>query len=216
MYKPNVIDRFLHERQGAVDAAVERRVVGRDGIKPCLILLRCRAEGATQTIERFVHTPLSATVVIARNGDILRTVPETDGPLAFTGVVDPTPRAEAALAAAPDNVNAATLAIELVEAEPGLDLSARQVLSAVDQVRAWMTTYGIPLDRVLCEAEVTAATACSHPSLCSLIVTQCEVPEAEGAIIPLTSAVRTVGGAGALAGSALDAILPLTPEETSI
>jgi hypothetical protein len=102
-----------------------------------------------RTVGSLIHwsgVQASSTVMIQRDGSILKVIPEEHGPWTNGDVCNPLPEV-ADLLAKGGNPNIWSLTIE-AEGTPWEALTAVQLDSVEWQVRQWMQTYSIPKERV--------------------------------------------------------------------
>ena len=103
----------------------------------------------------------SATVMIQKDGSILRVITEEHGPWTNGDINNPTAQSAALRALGPDpndpDPNVWTLSIE-AEGFPRDEMPQAQVDAIVFQVRDWMTRFGIPLENVLPHSSINSVT----------------------------------------------------------
>jgi len=107
----------------------------------------------------------SSTVMIGRDGGIVRVVPEEHAPWTNGDVINPTPRGQAIADQFGPDPNLYTLSIETegFSNEPNdrgwarWPLPKTQLASIVWQVRDWMQRYGIPLEHVVRHADFNSS-----------------------------------------------------------
>jgi len=160
-YQPNVIDKWLHVAQDGY-AAVERRYVGRFGYNPKVIFIHIQEGNNWGSWQHFHVVTASATVLIGKNGDIWRLVPESDGPWTNGDVANPTAIGWEVINKWGADPNPYTLSIE-TEGFTGDAVGQAQFTAVVWQVWTWMKKYNIPLRYVLRHADVNSVTRPNCP-----------------------------------------------------
>lgn len=134
--------RFENRGQGSVNVG-----------KPTFIVCHIQAGFTKGSLEYWNHDGgASSTVMIQRDGSILRVIPEQHGP--WTNGDDNQPTAAGRrLVDLPGNSNLYTLSIE-AEGLTGDAVEGVQLDAIEWQVREWMTRYGIPLANVIRHADI--------------------------------------------------------------
>jgi N-acetyl-anhydromuramyl-L-alanine amidase AmpD len=153
---PTIIDKWLHVAQDGYPA-VHRRYIGRYGAKPKIIVLHIQQGTNSGSWQHFHSVSASATVLIGRNGDIWRLVPEEDSPWTNGDVYNPTAKAQAIRNAYGSDPNVYTLSIETEGYSYAPNAMGweswphpqKQIDSVVWQIKQWMTKYNIPIDMVV-------------------------------------------------------------------
>jgi hypothetical protein len=129
--KPRFI--VLHTQQGNTDGSLDHWVAGTYPGK----------DGKRYPIEA------SATVMVQRDGSILRVIPDEHGPWSNGEVKQPTAQSAQLLTlAGSGKVNIHCLTIE-AEGDPEDAMPEPEFRSVVWQVRDWMDRYDIPFDNIL-------------------------------------------------------------------
>ena len=98
----------------------------------------------------------SSTVMIQKDGSVLRVIPEEHGPWTNGDTRNPTPQAAGILALGADP-NLWSLTIE-AEGMPDDEMPQAQLDSIVWQVRQWMDRFGIPVENVLPHSAINSVT----------------------------------------------------------
>lgn len=165
-----------------MDKVRSHRFVGRNGYKPKAVFLHIQ-EGTTQSSLNWWasgNADASSTVMIQKDGSVLRVIPEADGPWTNGDVASPTPKGQALVRRMGNaNVNLATLSIEAEgywqETPP-----EAQIQAICWQVRLWLDQYGLALDRdVYRHADINQQTRPNCPGAYFDIVMK-RLREAEG------------------------------------
>jgi hypothetical protein len=160
-FQPVVLDKWLHVAQMGY-AAVERRYIGRFGYNPKVIFVHIQEGNNWGSWQHFHVVTASSTVMIGKNGDIWRLVPESDAPWTNGDVQSPTAIGWEVINQWGADPNVYTLSIE-TEGFTGEDVPDAQFKSVVWQVWTWMQKYNIPLKYVLRHADVNSVTRPNCP-----------------------------------------------------
>lgn len=150
---PRIIDKFLHVSQDGY-AGVERRIRGRFGMAPKIIVLHIQEGSNSGSWQHFHSVSASSTVLIGKNGDIWRLVPEEDGPWTNGDVNQPSALGREVIDKWGADPNVYTLSIETEGFTGEWPKTQAQLNSVVWQVKQWMTKYGIPVHYVLKHADI--------------------------------------------------------------
>ena len=165
MATPRLIDKYLHVTQDGY-AGVNRRYAGINGRK--IIVLHIQEGTNWGSWQHFHSVSASSTVLIGRNGDIWRLVPETDGPWTNGDVCSPTSKGSGIINKYGSDPNRYSLTIEtegFASSNNSLGWLAwpkpqAQLDSVVWQVRTWMDEYNIPIENFVRHADINQ---CSRP-----------------------------------------------------
>lgn len=157
---PRIIDKWLHVTQDGY-AGVERRYRGRFGQKPRIIVIHIQEGSNWGSWQHFHHVKASSTVLIGKNGDIWRLVPESDAPWTNGDVCNPTAKGRSIINRFGADPNVYSLTIETEGYHTEWPKPQAQLDSVVWQVRQWMDKYDIPLENVLRHADINQ---CSRPN----------------------------------------------------
>jgi hypothetical protein len=145
-------------RGADVQKILGNRFVNREGGKPRYIVNHIQdgtTPGSLNWWARGAGVEASSTVMIQRDGSILRIIDEGDGPWTNGRVCNPTQKS-AGLRALGGNPNNWSLTIES-EGTPGVaavSYTAAQLESVCWQIADWMIRYNIPLANVLSHATI--------------------------------------------------------------
>src|SRR5687768_8323800 len=150
-YSPVIIDRWLHVAQSGY-SAVNRRYVGRFGYNPKIIVLHIQEGSNWGSWQHFHTVSASSTVLIGKNGEIWRLVPESDGPWTNGDVASPTAIGWEIINKWGADPNPYSLTIE-TEGFTGQDVPDAQLKAVVWQIHTWMVKYDIPLRYVIRHAD---------------------------------------------------------------
>lgn len=141
------------------------------GATPKVIVLHIQDGTTVGSLDWWVHGSVngvrvqaSATVLIQRDGSILRVLGEDRAPWTNGDVQQPTAQS-AYLRGLPGYIGAHCLTIE-EEGAPGQPLTAAQLASTVWQIRDWSARYGISLNRntLLPHSSINSVTRANCPS----------------------------------------------------
>jgi hypothetical protein len=145
----------------ARDFLLSRCYPGRQGAQPRFIVLHTQQGNTKGSLEHWVagtykgehgkRHPIkaSSTVMVQRDGSILRVIPEEHGPWSNGEVKRPTAQsAQLRALAGSGSVNIHCLTIE-AEGNPQDVMPESELRTIVWQVRDWMERYDIPLDNIL-------------------------------------------------------------------
>lgn len=160
--QPNIYDKWLHVAQSGY-SAVERRYRGRFGMAPRVIFIHIQEGTNLGSWQHFHVVSASSTVLIGRNGDIWRLVPESDSPWTNGDVQNPTVRGIGIINKYGADPNVVTLSIESEGVTTEYPKPKALVDSVVWQVVTWMKKYDIPIENVLRHADVNSVTRPNCP-----------------------------------------------------
>ena len=163
MTQPRIIDKYLHITQDGY-TGVNRRYQGTNGRK--IIVLHIQEGTNWGSWQHFHNVSASSTVLIGRNGDIWRLVPETDGPWTNGDVCSPTAKGSSILNKYGGDPNRYSLTIETEGFASSNNVMGwlawpkpqAQIDSVVWQVRKWMSDYNIPIENFIRHAEINPCT----------------------------------------------------------
>ena len=142
VYQPNIIDKWLHVAQDGY-AAVYKYIPNRNGNKARVIFLHVQEGNNWGSWTWFHQVSASCTVMIGKNGDIWRVVPEEHGPWTNGDVSSPDAAMQAIMNRWGWDPNVYTLSIEHEGNSGGLPYTTAQKQSSVWQVQTWMKKYDI-------------------------------------------------------------------------
>ena len=133
----------LHIQDGATHGSLDHWVAGH----------KWREDPATgQWVETDQPIQASATVMIQKDGSVLRVIPEEHGPWTNGDVTNPTAQAAGLLALGPNpadpDPNHFCLTIE-AEGKPSDAMPDAQLAAVVWQCQTWIDRYGIPIANIL-------------------------------------------------------------------
>lgn len=158
MTTPRIIDKYLHVAQDGY-GAVERRYIGRKGTgKPKAIFLHIQEGNNWGSWQHFHVVSASCTVLIGRNGDIWRLVPESDSPWTNGDVKSPSAKGRELINRYGPDPNVYSLTIETEGKTGEWPKTQAQLDSVVWQIKTWMQRYNIPLSRLYRHADVNSVT----------------------------------------------------------
>lgn len=158
---PTVIDRWLHVGQfdawGTWYNAVHRRYIGRFGMQPRIIVIHIQEGNNWGSWQHFHVVSASSTVLIGKNGDIWRLVPESDAPWTNGDVSSPTALGREIINKWGADPNIYSLTIEC-EGYTGQEVPEAQMNSIVWQVQQWQQRYVIDDYYVIRHADINQDT----------------------------------------------------------
>jgi hypothetical protein len=142
------------------DYLLTRRIAGRGGATPKIIVLHIQQGGTPGSLDSWINginddgspRAASSTVMVQKDGSILRVIPEEHGPWTNGRVQQPTPKGQNIVATFGRDPNAYTLSIE-AEGQWQDEMLPEQLDAVVWQLEQWMRQYGIPLERVVRHAD---------------------------------------------------------------
>jgi hypothetical protein len=142
------------------DYLLTRRILRRGGATPKIIVLHIQQGGTIGSLNEWVNGKrpdgtakrASSTVMVQKDGSILRVIPEEHGPWTNGPVQQATPKGQDIVATFGRDPNAYTLSIE-AEGQPKDEMLPEQLDAVLWQVEQWMRQYGIPLERVVRHAD---------------------------------------------------------------
>jgi hypothetical protein len=159
---PNIIDKYLHVAQDGY-AAVNRRYIGRFGMSPKIIVLHIQEGNNWGSWQHFHVVSASSTVLIGKNGDIWRLVPESDSPWTNGDVAAPSAKGWAVINKFGADPNVYSLTIETEGFTGEWPKDQRQLDSVVWQIKTWMEKYNIPIEYVLRHADINSVSRPNCP-----------------------------------------------------
>lgn len=136
------------------DAILTKRFPNRNGGQPRAIVVHIQDGNTKGSLRYWLGRDASATVMIQRDGSILRVIPEEHGPWTNGDVKSPTP-ASAKLRNLGGNPNIWSLTIEN-EGAAGTLFSEAQFAANKWQIEEWQARYGIPDDQVIRHADINS------------------------------------------------------------
>lgn len=157
MATPTIIDKWLHVAQDGY-AAVNRRYIGRFGMAPKIIVLHIQEGNNWGSWQHFHVVTASATVLIGKNGDIWRLVPESDSPWTNGDVAAPTALGWEIINQWGADPNVYSLTIETEGFTGEWPKPQAQLDAVVWQIRTWMAKYNIPLKYVVRHADLNSVS----------------------------------------------------------
>lgn len=156
-YQPRIVDKWLHVAQDGYPA-VERRYVGRFGMKPKIIVIHIQEGYNLGSWQHFHSVTASSTVLIGKNGDIWRLVPESDAPWTNGDVQGASAFAWKIMNTWGADPNVYTLSIETEGFTGDWPKSDAQLKSVVWQVYEWQKQYNIEDVYVIRHAEINSVS----------------------------------------------------------
>jgi hypothetical protein len=119
-----------------------------------VIVLHVQDGTTAGSLAHWLTVEASSTVMVQKDGSILRVVPETAGPWTNGEATVVSPRVEALMARFGRDLNPVSLTIE-AEGRPGDAMPEPQLRAIVWQVRDWLRRYPwLTVERVLRHAEI--------------------------------------------------------------
>ena len=163
---PVIIDKFLHLNNGDGLPPVEKRYIGRYGMSPKIVVVHVQQGTNWGSYEHFHNVQASATVLIGKNGDIWRLVPEKDAPWTNGDVNAPTALGREIINKWGADPNIYTLSIECEGYTDSMALTGPQMDSVVWQVATWQKQYGIDDHYVIRHADINQVDRpyCPNPN----------------------------------------------------
>lgn len=156
-YTPKIIDKYLHISQndawGNWYAGVNRRYIGRYGMQPRIIVIHIQEGTNNGSWQHFHVVSASSTVLIGKNGEIWRLVPESDAPWTNGDVANPTALGREIINKWGADPNIYSLTIEC-EGFTGQDVPEAQMQAIVWQVQNWQPKYVIDDYYVIRHADI--------------------------------------------------------------
>jgi hypothetical protein len=159
---PNILNRYLHVSQLGYPS-VERRYKGRGGMSPKAIFIHIQEGTNWGSWTWFHQVKASCTVMVAKNGDIWRLVPEEDAPWTNGDVKSPTARGRALINKYGADPNWYTLSIETEGFTREWPKQQSQLDSVVWQVKTWMKSYNLTVNDIYRHADVNQETRPNCP-----------------------------------------------------
>lgn len=174
--QPTIYDLSRDYARFGASAAWAKKIVGsrfenRDGQRPRGIVLHIQdgttpgslSWWATGRNEDGTPVQASSTVIVNKDGSLLRIVPEQHGPWTNGWVANPSARGKALVAkAAGRNVNCVSLTIEN-EGRPGDALTAGQRTALLWQCAEWLRVYGLTVDDIYRHADIDSVNRANCP-----------------------------------------------------
>lgn len=139
------------------DRIVAKKIAGRDGRRPEAIGLHVQWGHTSGSLRHWLGVEASATVMVQRDGSILRVIPEGDGPWTQGDVKNPGPRARALLDRFGADPNVYSLTIE-AEDERTEQINETQTRTILWQIREWQRSWPALTDpeRILGHYEINS------------------------------------------------------------
>lgn len=163
---PNIYDWWLHEDRwvdGVFYPGVTRRYINRAGYHEKVIVLHIQEGVNLGSWQHFHSVKASSTVLIAKNGDIWRLVPESDGPWTNGDTCSATAKGREIMNAFGPDANYYSLTIETEGYWWEWPKPQAQLDAVVWQVKEWMKKYGIPKSRVIRHADINQCDRANCP-----------------------------------------------------
>lgn len=167
---PTIIDKYLHVSQpdqwGTWFEGVTRYIPNRYGAQPRIIVIHVQQGTNNGSWQHFHAVSASATVLIGKNGDIWRLVPEQHGPWTNGDVNNPTALGREIIQKFGADPNVVSLTIECEGYTNNMPLTGAQMDSVVWQVATWQKQYGIPDRYVIRHADINQVDRpyCPNPN----------------------------------------------------
>ena len=143
------------------DILLSRSYPGRQGSLAAVIVLHIQEGVTAGSLDWWVHGPgvrASSTVLIQRDGSILRCIPEQDAPWTNGDVDAPDAQARRLMTQhGMLDLNPITLSIE-AEGRSTATMPKLEFQAIVWQVRDWMTRYAVPTDHILGHFQINSIT----------------------------------------------------------
>lgn len=156
-YQPVILDKYLHISQtdqwGNWYEGVDRRIDGRYGMSPKIIVVHIQEGSNNGSWQHFHSVRASSTVLIGKNGEIWRLVPEEDGPWTNGDVNNPTALGWEIINKWGADPNVYSLTIEC-EGFTGQSVPESQMQAIVWQVQQWQQRYEISDYYVIRHADI--------------------------------------------------------------
>jgi len=152
---------------GRANALMGNRIEWRNGLKPRAIVWHIQDGSTPGSLAWWLDGPnvsASATVMIQRDGSILRVIPEAHGPWTNGDVNAPTDWGRRVAALGNGDPNAVTLSIE-AEGKPWDEMPAAQDAAIIWQTRDWMARHGIAAADVGPHAALNSVSRPNCPGL---------------------------------------------------
>ncbi|MGH2616567.1 MAG: N-acetylmuramoyl-L-alanine amidase [Thermomicrobiales bacterium] len=124
----------------ARDRILAKKIPGRNGMRPQAIGLHVQWGNTTGSLQHWLGVNASATVMVQRDGSILKVIPEADGPWTQGDVKHPSPRAQRLMDRFGDDPNVYSLTIE-AEDERTEQINALQTRTILWQIRQWQQQW---------------------------------------------------------------------------
>lgn len=155
MTQPRIIDKFLHLNNGDGYPAVIK--YSSRTMAPKAIFVHIQEGSNWGSYQWFHQVQASSTVLIGKNGDIWRLVPEDKAPWTNGDTRNPTAKGLALLNKYGWDANRYSLTIE-TEGFSGDGVPDAQMQSVVWQIRDWQKRYNIPNSMIFRHADVNTVT----------------------------------------------------------
>lgn len=145
------------------DRIVAKGYPGRHGKRPELIVLHVQDGVTGGSLAHWLTVEASATVMIQKDGSVLRVIPETAGPWTNGEVTTVSARVAALMERFGRDLNPVSLTIE-AEGRPWDAMPAPQLRAIVWQVRDWLARYPwLDHDRIVRHAEIDGVNRANCP-----------------------------------------------------
>lgn len=161
-YQPVILDKWLHVAQMGFPA-VTKAIVGRYGMSPKIIVIHIQEGSNFGSWEHFHVVQASATVLIGKNGEIWRLVPENWGPWTNGDVQSPTAKGWEVINKWGADPNAYTLSIETEGFTGEFPKTEAQMNAVIWQVADWKARYNIEQVYVIRHADINSVTRPNCP-----------------------------------------------------
>ena len=122
------------------DRLLPKKIPGRAGMRPEAIGLHVQWGNTPGSLRHWLGVDASATVMVQRDGSILKVIPEGDGPWTQGDVKNPGPRARQLMERFGDDPNVYSLTIE-AEDERTEAINEAQTRTILWQIREWQRTW---------------------------------------------------------------------------
>jgi hypothetical protein len=144
---------------GERNRILAKKIPGRDGMRPEAIGLHVQWGNTAGSLRHWLGVDASATVMVQRDGSILKVIPETDGPWTQGDVNHPGPRARKLMDRFGPDSNVYSLTIE-AEDERTEQINAAQTRTILWQIREWQRTWPALTDpeRILGHFEINCTS----------------------------------------------------------
>ncbi len=139
-YTPKILDKWLHVTQDGYKGVTRYRERGWAGIRA--IVVHVQDGNNWGSWQHFHQVKASSTVLIGKNGDIWRLVPEDKGPWTNGDVKNPDAQVRGLMNKYGPDPNAWTLTIESEGFSGGLPYTDQQYQSIKWQILDWRRRYG--------------------------------------------------------------------------
>ncbi|MGB3330154.1 MAG: peptidoglycan recognition family protein [Thermomicrobiales bacterium] len=180
--KPRIIDKWLHVTQDGYTGVV-RYIPNRNGNRARIIVIHVQEGNNWGSWEHFHAVSASATVLIGKNGDVWRLVPEQHGPWTNGDVKSPDAFMVSVMNRWGWDPNAYSLTIECEGNSGGLPYTAAQRNAIYWQVNDWVSRYAIDAIYIVGHGQINSIDRYYCP----------EKPDASGKR-PFVEAIRAQAG----------------------